>query len=101
MDWLEVISVRTAGKDSVKEAWRVCRRILPPPAAEQSVTVYRSVGYDTDLSIHIVWHVRSRIPGKSTLGLQLAFALCDFGVVSHTVWIDHHKTLASDEYLNP
>lgn len=99
--WLEIINVRVAGKSRMKDAWRVCQQMLSSGVTAQSIKVFQGADYETDLGIHIKRRSISRIPERTTLGLHLAFALCDFGIVSHTVWTEQSNVIAIDEHLNP
>lgn len=98
--WLEIISVRIAGKSRVKDAWRVCAQMLSAGVTGRSIKVFQGADYETDLSIHIKRRSISQIPERTTLGLHLAFALCDFGIVNHTVWTEKSNVIAIDEPLN-
>jgi hypothetical protein len=88
MKWLEVIQVRSVEKGSgLMEALRT------PMAGEgQSgpvkINIYRHAGVETDWSVHLHW--TSPLPERngSALGLRLARAFQEFGLVHHSVWVE-------------
>lgn len=57
-------------------------------AAERSgiVTIYRRHGLVNDLAIHIQHAGRSEAAKPTELGLRLAAALREHGLVEHTLW---------------
>ena len=92
---LEVITVRVAGKDDLENALNLCMQVSPTVEIGELVnlSIYRSNGYGSDISVHIQWALESFSPKKSLLGLQLARGLSAFGIVSHTLWIDQEIIL--------
>jgi hypothetical protein len=46
---------------------------------------------DTDLSVHLYWNSDRPEQDGSALGIRLAQALKDFGLVDHSVWIGKEK----------
>ena len=58
----------------------------------QTVRLYCSANVDTDLSVHIHTETDARNQHTSDLGIRLAAALRDHGMVQHTVWLaDQNK----------
>jgi hypothetical protein len=92
MNGMEIITVRVAGKDEFDNAMKFCAQVSN--AIEKSelmyLSVYYSAGYSSDLSVHLNWPFKLFKLKKSLLGLQFARGLSDFGIVSHTLWIDQH-----------
>lgn len=88
MIWLEIISVRTAGRAERMNALELCKQIRSHQVAERSakIMVFCNISYETDLSIHIHWDSGSMRPAKSSLGIQLTELLKHHGLVNHTVW---------------
>lgn len=100
MDGLEIVSVRLADCVAVEEAVNFCHAVLAlgPPGRIQ---IYRGIGSGTDLSVHIHWTYSPFRQEKSLLGLQLAHGLGDYGLVSHSVWIDQTGTISDGRNASP
>jgi len=57
---------------------------------KQAIMVYSRVLIDTDFSIHL-FHDSTKVENSgSPLGLRLASALKEFGLVNHSIWIEMH-----------
>ena len=94
MSCLEIVSVRTRGRAQTTALLELCRQLRPPPLTPGSpaeLKVYCSVGYDTDLSVHIHWKSDTALQGKSALGLEVRATLSDFGLTNHTFWREHEE----------
>lgn len=50
--------------------------------------VYRRVGLNTDLSIHLYWDPPNEKIRKSDLGVYLAQVLNPIGLVYHALWVE-------------
>ena len=91
MKWLEVIKLRSAGESS----GLLIEFLLPMANVGQSglveMKVYRHAGLDTDLSVHLHWNSEPPELNGSALGLRLAQAFKEFGLVDHAVWIEEEK----------
>ncbi len=88
MVWLETISIRSAGITEAREVLELCSQIAESTAPDTAlgVKVFCNVAYATDISIHLQWNSD---PGPSSvLGNELTATLRDFGLISHTVWIE-------------
>jgi len=91
MRWLEVIKLRSVGKDSelLKEL------LLSIDNSNQSGLVemktYRHAALETDLSVHLHWESDRPDQNGSLLGLHLVQALKEFGLIDHSVWIEEEK----------
>lgn len=90
MVWLEIISIRTATYRETLAALDLCRRIRPRDSAGPplELRVYCSVGYSSDLSVHIRWDSKGGQHGKSPFGLELSSALSHLGFVNHAIWME-------------
>jgi len=55
------------------------------------IKIYRHAFLDTDLSVHLFWTSDRPEQNGSALGIRLAQALKDFGLVDHSVWIGKEK----------
>jgi hypothetical protein len=89
MKWLEIIKVRSVEKGAgLMEALRT-----PMTGEDQSgpveVTIFRHAGLETDWSMHLHWSSPLPEQNGSTLGLRLAQAFEEFGLVHHSVWIQN------------
>lgn len=91
MVWLEVIKLRSAGRNSVPlaELSRPMRKMAPRGLAE--IKAYRHAALETDFSLHLYWEGEPLEQNGSTLGLRLAQAFKEFGLVDHSVWIEDKK----------
>ena len=49
---------------------------------------YRHAALEMDLNMHLHWKSKRPQPNGSALGLRLAQALKEFGLVDHSVWIE-------------
>jgi hypothetical protein len=98
MTCLEVITVRVAEKDELENALEFCKQIFHTVEKGDlmNLSVYRSNGYGSDLSVHIHCPSEPSRQEKSLLGLQLAKGLGAFGLVSHTLWIDQRIVHGTD-----
>jgi hypothetical protein len=88
MNWIEVVTVRTAGENEFTKALDFCRQMNQSLKAEEtvSVNVYRNTIYDMDLSIHIHRESGAVFPAKTACGIRLSKLLTRFGIVDHNVW---------------
>jgi hypothetical protein len=88
MNWIEVVTVRTAGHGEFIKALDFCSQMNQSLKAEGSmeVKVYRNFIYDMDLSIHIYRESGAVAPAKTACGIRLSKLLTRFGIVDHNVW---------------
>jgi hypothetical protein len=91
MKWLEVIKLRSAGKDSglLEEL------LLSIDESSQSGLVelkaYHRVALETDFSVHLLWDSEQPEQNGSALGLRLAQALKELGLTDHSIWIEEER----------
>ncbi len=92
MKQLEIIQVRLTGKAQTALLSDIRGSVLAGTESDH-VRFYCHATVPTDLSIHIHSETRT-CPGRtSDLGVRLAAAMRDHGMVQHTVWIeDQSKT---------
>jgi hypothetical protein len=86
MKWVEIIKLRSAGNDPRG----LDDLLLPMSELTQSgleIRIYRHAALESDLSIHLYWDTEAPGRSGSGLGLQLAQALEEFGLVDHGIWI--------------
>lgn len=53
---------------------------------EKNVSGFSRVSFDGDFSLHLIHESPAVAECGSTLGLQLAAALSEFGLVNHSIW---------------
>ena len=82
---LEIIQVRFVGDSLEVLGGQIKRSTEATTKSTEVVTIYRQVGLETDLAVHIR-HEVSDARRPSELGLRLASALKSHGLVEHTVW---------------
>ncbi|BBO67688.1 hypothetical protein DSCA_16180 [Desulfosarcina alkanivorans] len=88
MLWIEVIQLRSSGREQASRAVSAFREI-PFPNREkglESIDLFQSLGPEGDLSLFIRWQGVFPLNGKSRLGFQLAAALSEFGQIHHCGW---------------
>jgi len=94
MRWLEIITVRSAGREQRRSLDEFLKQI-PKFAAQNavdSVQVFTNATVEGDLSIHLHWNSRRAECQKSSQGLGLAQTLREHGLVNHSVWIEKDGT---------
>jgi hypothetical protein len=90
MRWIEIITLRSAGDDEKQMIVELLKQVeqAGEPGQPREVRIYRHAAVETDLSIHISWESDSVAQPHSTLGDLLVSATRDFGMVSHSIWIE-------------
>ena len=88
MNWIEVVTVRTAGETEFMKALDFCSQMNQSLKEDGTmrVNVYRNTIYDMDLSIHIYRESGAEAPVKTACGIRLSKLLTRFGIVDHNVW---------------
>jgi hypothetical protein len=56
-----------------------------------AMKTYRHAALETDLSVHLHWKSERPEENGSALGLRLAQALKEFGLVDHSVWMEEEE----------
>lgn len=93
MKWVEIIALRSRGdiQDSIIDE-------LLKPAAESdvraglmSMKVYRNAWVNADVSVHLHWKSARAEPAASALGLRLVQVFKEFGLVSHSAWVENDR----------
>lgn len=93
MNWIEVIEIRSLGNNKKKLKSQI-QYLLEAVEKEQPefmmVAYYRSMP-DSDFCIHIT-HCSKIVENEgSELGIQIASALKEYGIVNHRIWIEFSK----------
>ena len=91
MKWLEVIKLRSAGKGSgsLEEFLLSINKLSQSGLVEMKT--YHHAALETDLSVHLHWKSEQPEQNGSSLGLRLAQALKEFGLVDHSIWVEEER----------
>ena len=89
MKWLEIIKLRASGNSEDLRA-QLLQSIADVNQQGGSVRInaYRHAALESDLSLHLHWQSERSDELGSTLGLQLARSLKEFGLIDHSLWIE-------------
>lgn len=85
MTVLEIIRLRLAGGPPDELVEDICRSIAASDAST-TVKIYHHATISTDLGVHICRRAVGGVVKPSALGLSLAAALREHGMVEHTLW---------------
>ena len=93
MKWLEIIELRSVGsnRELLKSQLQSLINEVNQEVKKQAIKVYSHVTVETDFSVHLLHDSKQAEIGGSPLGLRLATALKEFGLVNHSVWIEMHN----------
>ena len=89
MKWLEIIEIRTTGKnrEEVEAHFQKLMFVINREKKLQ-VKVYTHLNLDTDISIHII-HISQTIDKSgSSLALHIRSAMNKYGLINHSIWIE-------------
>ena len=91
MKWLEIIKLRSAGKDSglLEELLLSIDKLVQSGLVEMKT--YHHAALETDLSVHLRWESGRPEKNGSALGLRLDQALREFGLTDHSIWIEEER----------
>jgi hypothetical protein len=93
MKCLEIIELRKGNMDS-KNLGNTLTRFLDDLNKEYenySMRLYRHLTVETDWSFHVQYHSRNHTTSPSPVGLRIASALKEFGLVHHSVWSEEKR----------
>jgi len=93
MQWIEVIQIRSVVSNRERLESKLQRLIdeVDQERKKQVIMAYRRVLIGTDFSIHL-FHDSKKIENSgSQLGLRLASALKEIGLVKHSIWMEMHS----------
>ena len=90
MKWIELIQLRSAGSNREILEFKLQNLIneVDSKRKKQVIAAFSRVSIDTDFSIHIFHDSKKVENGGSRLGLRLAAALKEFGLVHHSIWME-------------
>jgi hypothetical protein len=91
MKWLEIIKLRSVGRDSelLKELLLSIHKFSQSGLVE--MRTYHHAVLETDLSVHLHWESERPEQNGSALGLRMAQALKELGLIDHSVWVEEEK----------
>lgn len=92
MKWLEIIELRSAG-GNIKLLESQMQKLVNEVyerTEKNAVKAYCRLMIDTDFSIHLFHDSKEMEKSGSPLGLRLASALREFGLVNHSIWTEMH-----------
>jgi hypothetical protein len=88
MKWLEVIKLRSAGKSfGIPEEFLMSIDKFNQNGLVE-IKTYRHAALETDWSVHLLWESEQPEQNGSSLGLRLAQALKEFGLIDHSIWVE-------------
>jgi hypothetical protein len=92
MKWIESIQLRSAGSNREILESKLQRLVdeVVSKRKRQVIMAFSRVSIDTDFSIHIFHDSKKVENGGSRLGLRLAAALKEFGLINHSIWMEIH-----------
>lgn len=90
MKWMEVIELRTAEKNSVFVDQTLMTMIneFGKTGSMEDIKIYHDALLENDACIHMHWTSLRAEPQGSAAGLCIVHILKEFGLVSHSVWIE-------------
>jgi hypothetical protein len=90
MKWLEIIELRSVGsnRELLESQLQKLSNEADREIKGQAIMIYSRVMIDTDFSIHLFHDSKKVESSGSPLGLRLASALKEFGLVNHSIWIE-------------
>jgi hypothetical protein len=90
MKWLEIIELRSVGsnRELLESQLQKLINEADREIKGQAIMIYSRVMIDTDFSIHLFHDSKKVESSGSSLGLRLASALKEFGLVNHSIWIE-------------
>jgi len=94
MKWLEIIELRSVGSNRalLESELQSLINEVNQEARQQKIKVYSHITVETDFSIHLYHDSKEAEIGGSPLGLRLATALKEFGLVNHSVWVERYSS---------
>ena len=90
MKWLEIIELRSvySNREFLESQVETLINEVEKGTKIQAIKSYNRVLIDTDFSIHLFHDSKKVENGESPLGLRIASALKEFGLVNHSTWIE-------------
>ena len=89
MKWLEIIELRSVG--SLESQLKNLINKVNKASKYKTIKIYSHTTVETDFSIHLFHDSKKGENSGSRLGLRLASALKEFGLVNYSTWIKMHN----------
>lgn len=92
MEWLEIIQLRAveSNTEMLESRLQELMNEVDVETKRQSIKAYSHSTVCTDFSVHLFHESKIVEHFGSRLGLRLASALREFGLVDHSIWIEMH-----------
>lgn len=92
MKWIEVIQLRIvdSNRDFLESQLQKLIEEVNKESKMQTIKSYSRVRIDSDFSIHLFHDSKKVENSGSPLGLRLASALKEYGLVNHSIWLEMH-----------
>jgi len=90
MKWVEIIKLRVAesNRESLERQLTELISKVDHHGGMSDIKLYHNAVVDSDLSIHLYWKAGKAEPQGSATGLCLIHVLKEFGLISHSVWVE-------------
>ncbi len=90
MKWIEVVQLRASERNQnvLESRLKELVKGINRENGHGRIMIFRRTLVPMDYSIHLVHHDNVVENQGSSLGLQLAAALKEFGLVNHSIWKD-------------
>ena len=90
MKWLEIIELRSVDRDRVLNELDLMSLVaeLDTGSKPQAIKMYIHGTIETDMSVNLIYDSENVDTRGSPLGLRLVSTLKEFGLVSHSVWVE-------------
>jgi hypothetical protein len=90
MQWMEVVKLRIAEKDPESVEQEIVKLIkeLGDKGNMKDTKLYHDAVVDNDLMVHLYWETDNAEPQGSATGLCLVHVLKEYGLISHSVWVE-------------
>lgn len=93
MKLLEIIELRPAcgNQEMLKSKLECLIKETAQDTKRRNIKIYNHATLDTGFCIHLLYESNQVEREGSAIGIHLASALKEFGLVSHSVWIELEK----------
>jgi hypothetical protein len=92
MKWLEIVRLRAGGlSDGSLEEILVRIARIKPVTEIVEIRSYRHSEIENDASVHIFWESPRCESDGSNIGHEISDGFKNFGLVDHSVWVEHRE----------
>jgi heme-degrading monooxygenase HmoA len=90
MKWMEVIKIQAAGGDQESLERQITELIskIGDCNGMHEIKLYHNAIVDNDACIHLYWESEKAEAHGSAAGLCIIHLLKEFGLISHSVWVE-------------